>query len=256
MSFKIGLITGHGAGDSGAVNAEFGKEADFVRELAPLLKKQLEKYCDVEILDTSTNWFKYIQSGKKFNFTKYNYILELHMNSAARDLQGDGKTTGTEIFVTSAEKGTTVEQKIVEKIAAIGFRNRGVKRTNFLVIQTIKNQGISSALLETCFIDDKDDMQLFIKKKNEIAAAIASGIAEGFGLAENKQPEKPAAETYPCWKNFAGKWYFYTAKDTYTRAEQGSWKAVFHEGKKYFVRADGSLVENVTINDKGEVTEK
>ena len=96
--------------------------------------------------------------------------------------KGDGKTTGTEIYVTTAEKTVGVETKIVQAIAAFGLKNRGVKRTNFTVIYRAKAAGVSSALLETCFIDDKDDMTIYSSKKAQIAEAIANAIASQFGL--------------------------------------------------------------------------
>lgn len=61
----------------------------------------------------------------------------------------------------------------------------GVKRTNFLVINTIKNCGISGALLEICFIDNKNDMNIYEKNKDKIVQAIADGIVSGFGLKKN-----------------------------------------------------------------------
>ena len=75
--------------------------------------------------------------------------------------------------------------KIVEKIAALGLKNRGVKRTNWRVIARAKASGTSSALLEVCFIDDKDDMQIYTAKKDQIAAAVATAIAEQFGLKKS-----------------------------------------------------------------------
>ena len=44
------------------------------------------------------------------------------------------------------------------------------------------NQGVSYALLETCFIDDLDDMKLYQEKKNQIVSAIVKGIVDGFEL--------------------------------------------------------------------------
>lgn len=113
------------------------------------------------------------------------YVLEVHFNSCVNDLAGNGKTTGTEIYVTTAEKTVGVETKIVEKIAALGLKNRGVKRTNWRVIARAKASGTSSALLEVCFIDDKDDMQIYTAKKDQIAAAVATAIAEQFGLKKS-----------------------------------------------------------------------
>lgn len=196
---KILLISGHGAGDSGAVSKINGvtyKEADLTREMTSLIKPLLEEYgASVDIYPTSRDAYRDGVNGNLNSlaqFKKYNYVLEIHFNSAAKDLKGDGKTTGVEIFVTNAEKGITVEQNIVNKISALGLRNRGVKRSNFLVIRTAKNAGVSSALLEVCFLDDADDVKLYINNKKKIAQAIADGVASGFGL---KKVSKATATT-------------------------------------------------------------
>ena len=38
------------------------------------------------------------------------------------------------------------------------------------------------ALPEVCFIDDPDDMTVYLRDKAAVARAIATGIASGFGL--------------------------------------------------------------------------
>lgn len=178
---KILLIAGHGAGDSGAVGCGY-KEADLTREMAKLIKPRLEKYATVAIADTSVNWFN---ARGSLPLSGVDYVLELHLNACVNDQKGNGITTGTEIFVTTREAGTGVEENIVKNISALGLKNRGVKRKNFSVINYIKNRGISSALLELCFIDDADDMKIYSTKKNEIAEAITNGIVEGYGLAKS-----------------------------------------------------------------------
>ena len=53
------------------------------------------------------------------------------------------------------------------------------------MIYRAKAAGVSSALLETCFIDDKDDMAIYSSKKAQIAEVIANAIATQFGLKAN-----------------------------------------------------------------------
>lgn len=179
---KILLIAGHGDGDCGAVGNGC-KEADLTREMVKLIKPKLSKYATVDIADTSKNWYQYIcVKGGKFNFAAYDYVLEIHFNAGVKDTKGNAKTTGTEIFVTTAEKGTGVEQAIVNAIADVGLKNRGVKRYNWGLIYHIKNKGVSAALLETCFIDDYDDMKIYKAKKDKIAEAVTNGIVKGFNL--------------------------------------------------------------------------
>lgn len=184
---KILLISGHGAGDPGAVS-QFGKEADETIYMVEEIKKTLSAYAQVDLYPTGRNAYKDAKAGKlAVNFGNYNYVLEVHFDSGAADLKGNGRTTGTEIYVTTAEKTVGVETKIVQSIAALGFKNRGVKRTNFTVIYRAKAAGVSSALLEVCFIDDKDDMSAYAAKKTQIAAAVANAIATQFGLKKGSR---------------------------------------------------------------------
>ena len=192
---RILLIAGHGNGDSGAVGNGY-KEAELTRDMVEHVKAQFDGYANVTIADTSKNWYQYIvKQGNIFNFKNYDYVLEIHFNAIKED-KGDGKTKGTEIYVTKAEKGTAVETNIVNNISALGFANRGVKKNNYDLIKHIKNQGVSSALLEVCFIDDKDDMDIFVAKKKDIAKAIADGIVKGFGLTKSVKVEKDVPSTW------------------------------------------------------------
>lgn len=185
---KILLIAGHGQGDPGAVGSGY-KEADLTREVVKLLKSRLDNYADVTIADTTKNWYKY-ENRANFDFTPYDYVLEIHFNAAANDAVGNGKTTGTEIYITKSEKTYGVEENIINNIASLGFRNRHLnskgefepKPANYTVIYYVKSRGVSSALLEVCFIDDKDDMKLYQSKKAEVIKAIANGIVKGFSL--------------------------------------------------------------------------
>lgn len=191
---KILLISGHGAGDPGATS-QFGKEADETIYMVEEIKKTLSKYAEVDLYPTNRNAYSDIKKGKlAVNFANYGYVFEVHFNACVNDTKGNGVTTGTEIFVTTAEKTVGVENRVLKAIATFGLKNRGVKRTNFTVIARAKAAGVSSALLETCFIDDKDDMQIYSSKKAQIAEAIAIAIAEQFGLKKKSTAQAAAKE--------------------------------------------------------------
>lgn len=188
---KILLIAGHGQGDPGACGCGY-KEAELVREIVVNLKAKLSAYANVDLFDVNKNMYKFLKAGNLFNFKNYDYVFEIHFNAAVDDTKGDGKTTGTEILVHPSEKGTAVENAIVRGISSLGFKNRGVKtKSNLQNMNVCKGkQGVSYALLETCFVDDKDDMQLYISKKDAVITAIANGIISGFGLGKTIAEKK------------------------------------------------------------------
>lgn len=181
---KIGIICGHGNKDPGAGSNTYGTEANMVRQLAPFIKKYLADYAETILLDTSKNWYEYLQRHSH-DFSGFDYVIELHGNAGAHDQGGDGATTGIEIWVTSSEEGITVEQNICQKISEkFGLKNRGVKVTDFLVIRMIKNDGVSCCLIENGFMDDKDDMKMIFGNMEDYCRTMAEAIAGGFGLSK------------------------------------------------------------------------
>ena len=191
---KILLISGHGAGDSGAVS-QFGREADETIYMVKEIQKTLSQYAQVDLYPTDRNAYSDAKAGKlAVNFGNYGYVLEVHFNACVNDTKGDGKTTGTEIFVTKAEKTVGVETKIVQAIAAFGLKNRGVKRTNFTVIARAKAAGVSSALLETCFIDDKDDMQRWLMRSRRSSGLRKAIRQQEAAHRQQKRRSEPEAQ--------------------------------------------------------------
>lgn len=193
---KILLISGHGGTpyDSGAVGNGC-TEAVETRRMANAVAPLLRQYgFDVSIYDQSQDAYKVVTQGGSLPLSGVSYVMEFHLNAAANDYGGNGKTTGTEIFIHTNEAGDSVEQAILKRVCALGFTNRGVKRSGGLaVLKHVYKRGISHALIETCFIDDKDDMRLYAQKFNQIAQAIADGVAAGFGI-EKEEPELTESE--------------------------------------------------------------
>ena len=189
---KILLIAGHGGTpyDPGAVGCGY-TEAVETRRMANAVAPLLRAYgFEVALYDQSKDAYKVVTQGGSLPLSGVSYVLEFHLNSAANDPKGNGRTTGTEIFVHTNEQGVTVEEAILRRVCALGFKNRGVKRSSGLaVLKHVFKRGVSHALVETCFIDDRDDMDLYGAKFDAIARAIADGVAEGFGKVV-QEPEK------------------------------------------------------------------
>lgn len=172
---KILLISGHGAGDIGACGNSY-REVDLTREVVNILASKLRQYAEVDIYNQNRNAYDDVCKGNVVvNFANYNYVFEVHFNAFNKSAKG------TEIYVTNEEKSTVVEQKVIDKLSKF-FDVRGVKRKDFAVIKSVKKKGVSSALLETCFIDNTNDINTYQNNKDAICSAICEGIVEGFGL--------------------------------------------------------------------------
>ena len=201
------LIAGHGGNpyDPGACGCGYQEAKEtrrMVDALAPLLRA---RGCGVVVFDKAQNAYDVVRYGGALPLSGIDYVVECHLNAGVGDQGGNGYTTGTEVLVHASEPATTVEQYILNNICALGFTDRGVKRRNDLAVMGyVVNHGISHALIETCFIDDADDMALYERKFNDVAKAIADGIAEGFGLEggseveeeKNQEPSKWAKDAW------------------------------------------------------------
>ena len=95
---KILLIAGHGGTpyDSGAVGCGY-TEAVETRRMADAVAPLLRSYgFEVALYDQSRDAYKVVTQGGSLPLSGISYVLEFHLNSAANDLKGNGRTTGTE----------------------------------------------------------------------------------------------------------------------------------------------------------------
>lgn len=115
--------------------------------------------------------------------------VSIHFNAGVGDNAGNGVTTGVETYVYStSSKAKSYAEKVCQAIAALGFRNRGVKYSSSLYV--LKNTKAPAMLIECCFVDDKDDVQLYNYK--DMASAIVYGIT-GQRVQEPEETEKAGA---------------------------------------------------------------
>lgn len=183
---RILLIAGHGQGDPGAIGCGY-KEADLTRKVVNGIEPILSRNAEVVVFDPAVKMSNFLARGGKYDFTSFDYVLEIHFN-AHKGGAADGKLKGSEILVHPSEEVRTVEEIILRNLSALGFKSRGIKEEDLIVMNTCKGvQGVSYALVEVCFIDDPDDMTHYINNASLVNEAIAEGVIEGFKL----QPLKP-----------------------------------------------------------------
>lgn len=110
---------------------------------------------------------------KKCNENSVDLDVSIHFNAGASDKSGNGKTTGTEVYVYSTtSKANTYAEKVCSAIAELGYTNRGVKVSTSLYF--LRMTAAPAILIECCFVDDKDDVALYNYKT--MASAIVYGI--------------------------------------------------------------------------------
>lgn len=198
-SARVLLVAGHGQGDVGAYAKISGTtyyEYKLTRELATLVYNALTssgKDVAVTMYDQDYNLYTTMYNltyyskvtGPSVTWTDYDYVLEIHFNAGVSDTSGNGKYTGTAMLVHSSKSDTTIDKAIAKNIKNLGFSYWSdglVRRSGLLNMNLCQAAGVSYGLLETAFIDDKDDMTFYNKYKSKIATAIANGIISGLGL--------------------------------------------------------------------------
>lgn len=178
---KIGIDMGHTLSGEGTGSQGCGyKEQDLTRELGKIviemLKKEGHTIYDCTVDKSSNNAQQLIDRVNKANKQPLDLFVSIHFNACVNDEKGDGYTTGTEVLLHSmSSKAKPYAERIVKKISNVGLKNRGVKTHNAYVLKHTKAPAL---LIETCFIDDRDDMNVYLKSPRRVARAIVEGILD------------------------------------------------------------------------------
>jgi N-acetylmuramoyl-L-alanine amidase len=184
---KLYVIAGHGAGDPGAC-ANGYQEAERVRALAARMKAL--GGADVEVLDTSRNW--YADNGiSSLSIPSSACLIELHMDSAAASARGG------HVVIQGGYSADEYDTALAKFISGYfpGRSSTISKRTDLANPNRAAARGINYRLLECCFISNAQD----IAKFNANMDAVAAGILGAFGIkaasSTSSSASKPAAST-------------------------------------------------------------
>ena len=214
---KILIVCGHGSGDPGATS-KWGQEQNYTREFAALVYNELTASgaFTVDMFNPAYDMYSLVK--QKLSFTKvgnstlfkkisgdgtysaktrnvltstgiipdlasYSYILEIHFNakSTGKDPDGDGNYTGIGYYVSKRKDNTQIEDGIINAVAEHGFKKwGGYKSGSLLNAKVCQEIGVNYALLETCFIDDGDDMAYYRDNKIDMARLVSNCIVMWF----------------------------------------------------------------------------
>lgn len=115
--------------------------------------------------------------------------VSIHFNAGAGDEAGNGRTTGTEVLVyNTAGRAKQVAESVCVSISSLGFKNRGIKANTSLYF--LRKTKAPAMLIECCFVDDRDDVQLY--DYQSMASAIVHGIT---GQTYTNKPETDTDKT-------------------------------------------------------------
>lgn len=134
---------------------------------------------------------------QKCNAHTVDLDISIHFNAGAGDTAGNAKTTGVETYIYStSSKAKEAAEKVCAAIAANGFKNRGVKVNSKLYV--LNKTKAPAMLIECCFVDDRDDVQLY--DYQSMATAIVYGLtgqtyADKVAAETDKDAAAPGAET-------------------------------------------------------------
>lgn len=118
---------------------------------------------------------------EKCNAHEVDLDISIHLNSGRKDLVGDGSIGGCECLIfRSASKSLPYAAAIADNLSTIGYKKRtdqtspcaGVKVRSGLYV--LRNTNAPAILIECCFVDDWDDVEMY--DAGLIARAIAEGI--------------------------------------------------------------------------------
>ena len=118
----------------------------------------------------------------------YDYILEVHFNATAvssKDPSGNGQKKGTGTYVNSNKSSSmrTIDRKIIAALNSCGMNTWGsgvYGSSGLLNARVYQELGVNYSLLETCFIDDNDDMKFYKNNKETMARQVAQAIVKYF----------------------------------------------------------------------------
>lgn len=188
MSKKVYIDLGHGGADSGAIyKARNVFEKNIVLEVGKTLDSKL-KACGLEVKLSRTNDItkSLPQRTTEANNWGADCLVSIHVNDSSRT---DAKGLETYCYKFKYRKlADCVHSEMIK--AGLYTKDRGVKEGNLHMVRESK---MAACLVELFFINNEDDVNKLLNKKDEFATAIAKGICAYLGVKYvDNNPSNPS----------------------------------------------------------------
>ena len=204
---KIILDAGHGQGSAHNRGSVIGNEGDNNYAFSLVLKKELEKY-GIQVGLTRPNPAQDPSlNARGAAGAGYDMFISLHSNAATASVRG------TEIYnsVQRPAPSALVNALVADIAKFFGHANRGVKTRKwnngdyYGVLRS--NLAKVGFLIEYGFHTNRQDAEIYVSKRQELAEITASRIASHYGLKKTSAPVQPAPK--PVEKPVETKYYSY-----------------------------------------------
>lgn len=168
---RIAVDAGHGGSDPGAVYQGRQEKDDNLR-LALAVGNILENAGQEVIYTRTTDVFNTpFEKAQIANNAGADFFLSLHRNSS--EVAGSGSGAQTLVYDMSGIK-VEVAENIKNNLVALGFNDLGVVERPGLVV--LRRTNMPAVMVETGFINNSVDNEMFDSMFNEIAQSIADGL--------------------------------------------------------------------------------
>ena len=187
-------LQGKGTGAVGFLN-ESKENRAVVAHIIKLLKQLGHSVTDCTI-DKSDNYLK--EAVAAANKHKADLAVSIHFNSSS-----DSSANGVETLVYNSNNDYTNKyaNAINKEIAALGYRNRGIKQRQDLY--WLKNTTSKAILIECCFVSSKADSDKYnaVKMAEAIVKGLVGKLPANTSNSSTDSSEKLYAVCVGAWKD-------------------------------------------------------
>ncbi|MDF2789989.1 MAG: N-acetylmuramoyl-L-alanine amidase family protein [Neobacillus sp.] len=195
---KITHAAGHSRITPGKQSPDGYKEWQVTSEIVKLVMIELESYEEVsqKRIDDPTGE-RDLPLNKRCEFINTwgsNVHIDYHLNAYGAGWNDAGGTE-TYVYTTRPKEALALAEKIqANLVRELGFRNRGVKASDF---QIVRETNMTAILIEFAFMTNRDEAMKMrtTEYQKKAAKAVVKGLVVQYGLVK-KLVENPTANVF------------------------------------------------------------
>ncbi len=184
MEYKIILDAGHGGEDPGATQSGRQEKDDNLKLALAVGKILQNRGVDVTYTRTNDVYQTPFQKAQIANQDEADFLISFHRNSSPMQNQYSGVET---LVYDRSGKKLEMAENINKELEKVGFQNLGIKERPGLVV--LRRSKMPALLVETGFINNTEDNQLYDEKFQQVAQAIADGILDTLDMEQHMKPQ-------------------------------------------------------------------